>query len=67
MPTAEAQKKYYRTVVRVPYGETRRFKTIAKALGCVIERQSSMDRAMDDIREGRVHSVSNLEELMSLV
>ena len=62
-----ATKRYNRTVVRVPYGETKRFRTIAKALGCVVEKQSSMDRAMDDIREGRVHTVSSVEELMRLI
>ena len=64
---AQTYKSAHRVWVDVPDDEMTRFCIIAEALGCTVEKKTGMQRAMDDIREGRVYSVNSLDELKALV
>ena len=57
----------HRVWVNVPDAEMQRFSIIAEALGCTVEGSTGMERAMEDIREGRVYKADSLEELKALV
>ena len=58
-----AVNQYERLTVHVPRLEAKRFKAVVKALGFEIEKKNSLDRALDDIEAGRVHSWSSAEEM----
>ena len=60
---AAKKNQYERMTVYVPHVEKKRFKAIVKALGFEIEKKSSLDRALDDIEAGRVHTWSSAEEM----
>ena len=60
---AVAVNQYERLTVHVPRLEAKRFKAVVKALGFEIEKKNSLDRALDDIESGRVHSWSSAEEM----
>ena len=60
---ATKKNQYERMTVDVPHVEKKRFKAIVKALGFEIEKKSSLDRALDDIEAGRVHTWSSAEEM----
>lgn len=49
--------------VKVPHIESKRFKAVVKALGFEIEKKNSLDRALEDIEAGRVHTWSSAEEM----
>lgn len=50
--------------VAVPHVERRRFKTIARALGCAVQNNGTLMTALADIKAGRVYEVNSLEELI---
>lgn len=50
--------------VRVPKIETRRFKTIARALGCTIEKQCAVERSLAEAEAGMVYEYDSLEDLI---
>ena len=55
--------QYERLTVHVPRKEARKFRAVVKALGFEIEKKCSLDRALDDIEAGRVHTWSSAEEM----
>ena len=57
---------YVRLTVRVPRTENRRFRTIAKALGCEIEKRNALDEALDDVMAGRVYKVESIDEFRKI-
>ena len=57
----------HRVLVNVPEVEMKRFCIIAEALGCTVEEKTGMERAMDDLREGRVYKAESLDALKALV
>lgn len=65
--SAVAVTRYDQVVVSLPHVELKKFSRIVNALGFTIVKQSSMDRAMADIREGRVYKASSIDELRQLV
>ena len=58
-----ALNQYERMTVHVPRVESRRFRAIVKALGFEIEKKNAIDRALDDIEAGRVHTYSSADEM----
>ena len=62
MQTA-AVNQYERMIVHVPRLEAKRFRAIVKALGFEIEKKNGLDRALEDIEAGRVHTWSSAEEM----
>ena len=52
-----------RLTVRVPMAERARFKRIMRAMGYEVEKKNAIDRALDDVMEGRVFEVSSVDEL----
>ena len=62
MQTA-AVNQYERMIVHVPRLEAKRFRTIVRALGFKIEKKNSLDRALEDVEAGRVHTWSSAEEM----
>ena len=61
------QPNYERMTLHVPCDEVSKFRTIFKALGLTIEKKNAIDRAMDDIEAGRVHSYSSIDEMLSAI
>ena len=60
---ASVAHQYERMIVHVPRKEARRFRAIVKALGFEIEKKCGLERALEDIEAGRVHSWSSAEEM----
>ena len=60
---ATAVNQYERMTVHVPRMEAKRFRAIVKALGFEIEKKNAIDRALDDIEAGRVHTWSSADEM----
>lgn len=58
---------YERMTLHVPCDEVRKFRAIFKALGLKIEKKNAIDRAMDDIEAGRVHSYSSIDEMLQAI
>ena len=59
--------QYERITVLVPLKERKRFRAIVKALGYEIEKKNSIDRALNDIFEGRVNHYESLEDLKKAI
>ncbi|MBR0296357.1 MAG: hypothetical protein IJQ95_03070 [Paludibacteraceae bacterium] len=55
--------QYERMTVHVPRLEAKRFRAVVKALGFKIEKKNAIDRALDDIEAGRVHTWSSADEM----
>ena len=55
--------RFARMTVRVPMAERARFKRIMRAMGYEVEKKNAIDRALDDVMEGRVFEVSSVDEL----
>lgn len=62
-----ALKDYERMTVHIPRGEARRYKTLFRALGLDVEKKNALDRALDDIEAGRVHTYNSVSELMAAI
>ena len=50
--------------VRVPHIELRRFKTIVKALGCVVETLSPIERSLREAESGEILHYESLDDLI---
>lgn len=48
----------------VPKIDMKRLKGIAKAMGWKIERKNALDKALDEVREGKVLHYNSLDELI---
>ena len=59
--------QYERMTVHVPHAEAKRFKAIVKALGFELEKKNAIDRALDDIEAGRIHTYSSPSEMYQIL
>ena len=50
--------------VQVPHVELKRFKTIAKALGCMVEPESPVQRSLREAKMGNIFHYDSLEDLI---
>jgi len=50
--------------VRVPHIELRRFKTIVKALGCMVETLSPIERSLREAESGEILHYESLDDLI---
>ena len=50
--------------VQVPHLELRRFKTIVKALGCLVETQSPLERSLREAEQGKIIHYDSVEDLI---
>jgi len=55
---------YDLVLVQVPHWELKRFKTIVKALGCLIEQSSPMERSMQEVENGQIIHYDSLDDLI---
>ena len=58
----EAVQSYDRIMVRVPHGESRRFRAVTKALGYVVLPTCELDEAVEDVEAGRVSKAFKTNE-----
>ena len=63
MPTALAQ-NYDVVRVKVPHIELKRFKTIVKALGCMVETLSPLERSLREAEQGKIIHYDSLDDLI---
>lgn len=50
--------------VQVPHLELKKFKTIVKALGCMVETISPLERSLREAEQGQIIHYESVEELM---
>lgn len=50
--------------VKVPHLEMRRFKTIVKALGCMVETLSPLERSLREAEQGKIIHYDSLDDLI---
>lgn len=53
--------------VQVPHLELRRFKTIVKALGCMVETLSPLERSLREVEQGKIIHYDSLEDLKKAI
>ena len=50
--------------VKVPHLELKRFKTIVKALGCMVETLTPLERSLREAEQGNIIHYDSLEDLI---
>ena len=50
--------------VQVPHPEMKRFKTIAKALGCMVQTLSPVERSLVEAQNGQIIHYDSLDDLI---
>ena len=50
--------------VKVPHLELKRFKAIAKALGCMVETLTPLERSLREAEQGNIIHYDSLEDLI---
>ena len=50
--------------VQVPHIELRRFKIIVKALGCMVETLSPLERSLHEAEQGKIIHYDSLDDLI---
>ena len=61
---AVAAQNYDVVRVQVPHLELRRFKTIVKALGCMVETLSPLERSLREAEQGKIIHYDSLDDLI---
>ena len=61
---AALAKKYDVVQVQVPHLELKRFKTIVKALGCMVETLSPLERSLREAEQGKIIHYDSLDDLI---
>ncbi len=58
---------YERVTLHIPTAELKKYQSIFRALGLKIEKKNAIDRAMDDIEAGRVHTFSSIDTMLNAI
>ena len=53
--------------VQVPHLELRRFKTIVRALGCMVKTLSPLERSLREAEQGKIIHYDSLDDLIKEV
>lgn len=59
--------QYERVTLHVPATEIKKYNAIFKALGLKIEKKNAIERALDDIEAGRVHTYGSIDEMLKAI
>lgn len=58
---------YESVTLHVPSSEIKKYNAIFRALGLKIEKKNAIDRAIDDIEAGRVHTYASIDEMVKAI
>ena len=64
---ATAVTRYDQVVVNVPHIELKKFKAVVKALGFTFVQKTELEKAIEDVENGKVVKCNSLEELINRV
>lgn len=59
--------QYERVTLHVPVNELRKYQSIFRALGLKIEKKNAIDRAIDNIEAGQVHTYTSIDEMLTAI
>jgi hypothetical protein len=53
--------------LNIPEVDTAFIKQLAKRIGCIIEKKTAVDKALEDVKAGRVHRAKSVDDMFKQI